>query len=188
MEQRAVRFYVGRVDNRIKRPCLSRLLEALDASGATFAYPQQRMFGEIDGIGLADVWDPARLRRGNYIDAMALLRRDTLIAAGGYATLANEHGWEDYDLWCRLAGLGYEGVFLPEILGEYRVHKSSMLRVQTAKYTKTLMAELMMRHPGIFCGQIRHQISFLQVSAVQTQTLLLQKARPAKLGGQMTEG
>ena len=137
-------------DNRIKRPCLSRLLEALEVSGAAFAYPQLRMFGDTDGIGVADIWDPPRLRLGNYIDAMALIRRDKLVAAGGYATLANEHGWEDYDLWCRFARLGYEGVFLPEILGEYRVHGNSMLRAQTNKNTTLLMAELTMRHPEIF--------------------------------------
>jgi glycosyltransferase involved in cell wall biosynthesis len=137
-------------DNRIKRSCLTKLLEALETSGAAFAYSQLRMFGEVDAIGLADVWDPARLRDGNYIDAMALLRRDALLAAGGYATLANDYGWEDYDLWCRFAELGYSGVFLPEILGDYRVHNSSMLRAQTTNYTETLMAELTIRHPSIF--------------------------------------
>lgn len=141
-------------DNRIKRPCLSRLLEALEVSGAAFAYPQLRMFGDVEGIGAADLWDPPRLRIGNYIDAMALIRRDKLIAAGGYATLANEYGWEDYDLWCRFAQLGYEGVFLPEILGEYRVHGSSMLRAQTNKYTKLLAAELALRHPELFAARL----------------------------------
>jgi glycosyltransferase involved in cell wall biosynthesis len=137
-------------DNRIRPSCLSKLVEALELSKAAFAYSQLRMFGDIDGIGLADVWDTARLREGNYIDAMALVRRDALIAAGGYATLANDYGWEDYDLWLRFAELDYRGVFLPEILCEYRVHKSSMLRLRTAHYARPLMAELMLRHPGVF--------------------------------------
>ena len=136
-------------DNRIKPPCLSRLIEALETSGAAFAYPQLHVFGETEGVGLADVWDIRRLRAGNYIDAMALLRRDALVAAGGYATLANEYGWEDYDLWCRLAELNHDGVFLPEILGEYRVQSSSMLRAKTAKYLRPLTAELTLRHPTI---------------------------------------
>jgi glycosyltransferase involved in cell wall biosynthesis len=136
-------------DNRIRRPCLSRLLEAIEASGAAFAYPQLQFFDEEHGLGLADVWDPSRFRDGNYIDAMALIRREPLVAAGGYATLANEHGWEDYDLWCRFAELGHEGVFLPEILAEYRVRKSSMLRARTAKYASALKAELTLRHPAL---------------------------------------
>jgi glycosyltransferase involved in cell wall biosynthesis len=137
-------------DNRIRPSCLSKLLEALELSGAAFAYAQLRMFGEVDTLGIADVWDPARLREGNYIDAMALVRRDALLAAGGYSTLANDYGWEDYDLWLRFAELDYRGLFLPEILYEYRVHKSSMLRARTANYTKPLMAELIRRHPSIF--------------------------------------
>ena len=137
-------------DNRIRPPALSRLLAAIEASGAAFAYSQLRMFGEVEAIGIADVWDPARLRYGNYIDAMALLRRDALLAAGGYATLANDYGWEDYDLWCRFAELGYAGLFLPEILCEYRVHNSSMLRAKTAAHATVLMAELALRHPSIF--------------------------------------
>jgi glycosyltransferase involved in cell wall biosynthesis len=141
-------------DNRIRPSCLSKLVEALEVSRAAFAYSQLRMFGDVEGIGLGDVWDAARLRDGNYIDAMALVRRDALVAAGGYATLANDYGWEDYDLWLRFAELDYRGVFLPEILGEYRVHKSSMLRMRTANYTKPLMAELILRHPGIFVNKM----------------------------------
>jgi glycosyltransferase involved in cell wall biosynthesis len=137
-------------DNRIRRPCLSRLLEAIEVSGAAFAYPQLRLFGEVDTLGTADVWDPARLRDGNYIDAMALIRRSALVAVGGYVTLSNDHGWEDYELWCRFAEAQYDGVFLPEILGEYRVHKTSMLRSRTNNHTKSLRAEIMLRHPDLF--------------------------------------
>jgi glycosyltransferase involved in cell wall biosynthesis len=137
-------------DNRLRRPCLSRLLEALETAEAAFVYPQRRLFGAAEGLGIADVWNPSKLCEGNYIDAMALIRRDCLIEARGYATLANEYGWEDYDLWCRFAELGYDGVFLPEILGDYRVHKSSMLRAHTAKNENVLRAELTTRYPRIF--------------------------------------
>src|SRR5207302_8672133 len=30
--------------------------------------------------------------------------------------LADDHGLEDYDLWCRFAELGLEGVFVPELI------------------------------------------------------------------------
>ena len=115
-------------DNRLRPPALTRLLEALESSGAAFAYSQLRLFGDASGVGVADVWDPARLRKGNYIDAMALVRRQALLDVGGYAVLADDHGWEDYDLWCRFAAAGIKGVFLPEALCDYRVHGNSMLR------------------------------------------------------------
>src|SRR5215472_14596808 len=106
-------------DNRLRPPALSRFLEALQCSGAAFAYSQLRWFGDEDGIGVADVWNPERLSTDNYIDAMALIRRDALLAARGYAVLADDHGLEDYDLWCRFAELGLAGVFVPELICEY---------------------------------------------------------------------
>lgn len=137
-------------DNRLRTPALSRLLAALQCSGAAFAYSQLRCFGDEDGIGIADVWEPARLAINNYIDAMALIRRDALLAAGGYAVLADDHGLEDYDLWCRFAELGLEGVFVPELICEYRVHASSMIRTRTIPNIDAINAELALRHPTIF--------------------------------------
>jgi len=141
-------------DNRVRPPALSRLLAALRCSGAAFAYSQLRWFGDEEGIGMADVWEPARLAIDNYIDAMALIRRDALLIAGGYPVLADSHGWEDYDLWCRFAELGLQGVFLPELLCDYRVHGASMLRTRTNIHYEALMAEMRLRHPGLFRGRV----------------------------------
>jgi glycosyltransferase involved in cell wall biosynthesis len=137
-------------DNRLRPPALSRLLDALRHSRADFAYSQLRFFGDVEGIGIADIWEPQRLVTGNYIDAMALIRREALLAAGGYASMAVEQGWEDYDLWCRFAELGLEGVFLPELLCEYRVHNTSMLQSRTNERYSALMAEMRLRHPRLF--------------------------------------
>ena len=139
-------------DNCLRPPALSRLLEALRCSGAAFAYSQLRKFGDSNGVGVADIWDPAKLRIGNYIDAMALLRRDALLAVKGYATLADDHGWEDYDLWCSFAERGLRGVFLPEALCDYRVHGGSMFRKRTEQHYDALMAEMALRHPSLFAA------------------------------------
>jgi glycosyltransferase involved in cell wall biosynthesis len=136
-------------DNRIRPPALSRLLDALHHSGAAFSYSQLHLFGDIESFGIADIWDPAKLRSGNYIDAMAMIRRDVLIAVGGYASSAVEDGWEDYDLWCRLATRDFRGVFLPEILCEYRMHGASMIN-RTNLQAGELTAEMTLRHPKIF--------------------------------------
>jgi glycosyltransferase involved in cell wall biosynthesis len=137
-------------DNRIRPPALVRLLEAVRAAGVAFSYSQLRLFGEMAGLGVADLWDPAKLRGGNYIDTLALIRREALAAAGGYAVLADDHGLEDYDLWCRFASIGLEGVFLPEVLCDYRVHAESRTAVQTKALREAQMAEMALRHPGIF--------------------------------------
>lgn len=136
-------------DNRLRPPALSRLVAALHVSRAEFAYSQLRLFGSTDAIGVADIWDVRRLHDANYIDAMSLVRRDALLAAGGFVDSSVEVGWEDYDLWCRFAKRGFRGVFLPELLCEYRVHNSSMLRKHTNFKHSALMAEIALRHPEL---------------------------------------
>jgi glycosyltransferase involved in cell wall biosynthesis len=142
-------IFVLDADNRIRRAALARLRSAIEVAQAEFAYSQLFIFGEETTIGCADVWHLNRLRHGNEIDAMAMVRRPALLRAGGYAVLANDHGWEDYDLWCRFTTLGFRGIFVPELLCEYRRHGSSMLQNRTNKHFATLSAEMMVRYPEI---------------------------------------
>lgn len=117
-------------DNLIYPRCLSRHSEALsmhpDARGA---YSLLEMFEAESGIMGTEVFDSDRLKRGNHIDAMAMLRREFLIEAGGYHDI--KYGWEDFDLWLRMCESGDFLVQIPEILGRYRVHRQSMLRTTT---------------------------------------------------------
>lgn len=117
-------------DNALRRTTLTRLSRALDEDpAAAFAYGIIEQFDDDGPVGLISTlpWNPRRLRRGNYIDALAMLRRKTLEALGGYSTDPRLHGWEDYDLWVRLAESGGHGAFVPEIVARYRVGASSML-------------------------------------------------------------
>ena len=98
---------------------LQRLSDALDADPqAIFAYP---MVGAFDGSRPVDLlsslpWEPERLARGNWIDAIALIRRARLLELGGYPTDPSLAGWEAFDLWCRCAEAGGHGVHIPQIL------------------------------------------------------------------------
>lgn len=116
-------------DNRIYPRCIEQHAAALVADTATFAYSILEKFGDETGLMGTEVFSKERLRHGNYIDAMACIRRHALEQVGGYRVF--EQGWEDYDLWLRFAERGYTGVQIPEILGSYRVHRQSMLRTNT---------------------------------------------------------
>ena len=100
-------------DNILLPDCAASLLEALEASGAAFAYPHIRQFGpEVDPeqelvMGHTE-YTAARLLAMNYIDAMALVRRSAWRAAGGYRL--GLLGWEDYEIWCSFAELGLYGL------------------------------------------------------------------------------
>jgi hypothetical protein len=117
-------------DNAVYPHGLGRLVAALESDpGAAFAYGLHQRFTHSGPQELMNVWpwEPERLRAGNYIDAMAALRTHVLRGVGGYTLDKQLHGWEDYDLWCRLAERGERGAFVPEVVGRYRSALHSML-------------------------------------------------------------
>jgi hypothetical protein len=116
-------------DNSIYPRALARLRDALRASDAALAYGMIEGFGAHERLISAYPFEARRLVHGNYIDAMAMIRRAVLEEVGGFSTeMQDAHGgWEDYELWLRLASRGCRGVLLPEIVGRYRVHATSMV-------------------------------------------------------------
>lgn len=112
-------------DNTIYPRTLSKLARALERQpDAAFAYG---IVPRSDGVGLFSClpWDVDRLCGGNYIDAMAMIRRSVLDELGGYDEYFGLKGWEDYDLWLRIAAAGLGGVLVAELAGRYRVHPTS---------------------------------------------------------------
>lgn len=135
-------------DNVLYPRCLALLERALRDSSAAFAYPMLEAFEADRGIMGAPLWDPARLARMNYIDALALIRVEAWRNVGGYVAM---QGWEDYDLWCRFHEAGHFGIQVPSILARYRVHYSSMLRTLTnrAGSQATILETMRRRHPWL---------------------------------------
>ncbi len=136
-------------DNRLRPEACATLLSALRQSTAAFAYPAIQQFGDATEVFGTEPYSVLRLQRGNYIDAMALVRKSAWAAAGGYDHV--QYGWEDYDLWCRLAERGYHGVSVPDILADYRVHKNSMLHTMTElrDHKGDLIEDIKRRHPWV---------------------------------------
>ena len=137
-------------DNEVYPTAFSRLVEALDDDPeAFFAYPmlEEHEEGESDMLRSCLPWDPERLAEANYIDAMSLLRRDELVAVGGYTEDIRLHGWEDYDLWCRCLERGLRGVLVPQILARYRRAGHSMLAGVTNLDTSEAESLLRARYP-----------------------------------------
>jgi len=134
-------------DNVIYPRAIARLYEALAGTDFGVAYSQLETFDEAPGLGYADIWDPAHLARGNYIDAMALIAKWAWQKVGGYTLM--KFGWEDYDLWCKFVEHGIAGVFVPEILCRYRIRSASMLRQITNPRVVDLIQDMTARHPWL---------------------------------------
>ncbi len=119
---RSDRIFILDADNLVYPSALRKLSSALDhAPDAAFSY------GIINKIGQQGLlsylpWDVERLTEGNYIDAMAMIRRQVWHDIGEYDADFSLRGWEDYEFWLRLAAAGAYAEFVPEIVGCYRVH------------------------------------------------------------------
>ena len=137
-------------DNLLLPDCIEKSLQLLDETGAAFAYPTIRMFGDSNGMMGFNEFDPSRFQSGNYIDAMAMVRKACWIAVGGYSPL-EPVGWEDYDFWCKLIEKGLFGVRVPHVIAKYRVHENSMLRTITElpENKPRVIRDLSRRHPWL---------------------------------------
>ncbi len=163
-EARGEQVLVLDSDNQLYPHCLERLAEALDADpAADFAYGILEQFDYSGPAGLSGYfgWEPERLVEDNYIDALALIRRSALEALGGYTTDRRLYGWEDYDLWCRIADRGGHAAHVPEILARYRLAPGSMISLTnlSARESREALAE---RCPTLFEG-----VDFDELEAVQ---------------------
>ena len=148
-------------DNWIYPTCLPMLTAAIEDGPYAAVYPLIRRFhdgsGESAGLLSTYAWSVPELIRGPYIDALALFRRDVVLELGGYSTELIEHGWfgwEDYDLWLKLADTGHTCAQVPNILAAYRVHDGSMIRQTNqnsegiAQYLQHKFRRLAKAHPG----------------------------------------
>ncbi len=136
-------------DNRLRPAACETLLRHLQAGTAAYAYPAIRKFGNADDVVGETPYSVLRLQPGNYIDAMALVRKSAWALAGGYDHV--RYGWEDFDLWARIAERGGYGINVGEILADYRVHEHSMLHTTTEKrvHREALAEDMERRHPWL---------------------------------------
>jgi glycosyltransferase involved in cell wall biosynthesis len=149
-------------DNWIYPACLARLAEALTDPSRAAAYPTIRRYhgpsGEPLGLMSVAAWNVRDLVRRPYIDALAMFRRVDVLSVGGYSTELIDHGWfgwEDYDLWLKLAAEGHGCVHVPNVLASYRVHDASMLAltnedpVGLVRYFRSKFRNLCAAHPDL---------------------------------------
>jgi glycosyltransferase involved in cell wall biosynthesis len=151
--------FVLDADNWIYPNCLSTLYHELVDTEYAGVYGIINKFENQDreGAGLISFyeWDVRELMSCPYIDAMALFKRDILLKLGGYSTDMGFGGWEDYDMWLKIAQAGYSGKLVPQVLSAYRVHSQSMINTTNRfipliiKYLKRSFPDLIEEHQDL---------------------------------------
>ena len=137
-------------DNRLLPEACALLLAALEPAPASVgaAYPLLVVEGHpSQAIANELPWNPQRLRQGNTLDALALVRRSAWQQVGGFVHTPG--GWEDYDFWCRFVEAGLSALQVPQLLAVYHHHGDSMKNSETAAREQELRALLQRRHPWL---------------------------------------
>lgn len=132
-------------DNSLYPEALEKLYAALHHGNFPAVYCQLEEFGDRTGIGRADIWDPELMRKNNYVDVMALIRKTAWQQVGGFSHI--EEGWEDYDFWLKFIDHNLEPGYLPEILCRYRVHANSRTAKDALRAHNQLELIMAFRHP-----------------------------------------
>jgi Glycosyl transferase family 2 len=100
-------------------------------------------------------------------DASSLHRREALLSVGGFDE--DRAVQEDWDLWLRYAEANRWGVAVPEILFDYRVRSSSMLRTRSTLNATRIRLEILRRH-GALLAPLSREVANLAAALHQSET------------------
>jgi len=114
-------------DNRILSTYVERGVAILDREpGVDVVYGDAEYFGDKTGRKNVPKFNIWQLLEWNYIDACAVFRKSAWHRCGGYDESMPTQGFEDWDLWCRIALSGGRFHHVDEVLFQYRVRNNSM--------------------------------------------------------------
>ena len=149
---RAPYVFILDADNMVFPRALEQLHATIVRDNSAAAYSMlcrfQGAYNNREGLLSYFDWDPQMLVEFPYIDAMGMFDREQLIKIGGYDNELYKlgwFGWEDYDLWLRIAGAGLCVSFLPNVLCLYRHHDRAMSNT-TNLFERELVAHLFEKH------------------------------------------
>ena len=148
----------NRLDPQCIEQCLAKMCRNDGHKSLGAVYPSRVLFGDVTylfkktNISLTvGEWDPERLTKGNYIDAMALIRKSAWRRVGGYADLTERGGWQDYDFWCKFVEYGLYAEYESSAVAFYRTHCNSMLHKRThlTEVYHELVNRMKEKHPWL---------------------------------------
>jgi glycosyltransferase involved in cell wall biosynthesis len=141
-------IFILDADNEVSAGALTKLTCQIKHSNAIAAYGWIAVINESTGQPEGKLsnqpYNLTKLTKGNYIDVMALYRKDVLEKVGGFDQNLLLHGWnrEDWELWLRLGKLNKPILFVDEQIGTYTKKSDSLLshaqltKSQSEKYIR----------------------------------------------------
>jgi glycosyltransferase involved in cell wall biosynthesis len=146
-------------DDRLRPGWLGRGIRILDSDPKVgIVYGDAQRFGFRSDRWVVGPFESARLLYWNYIHASALYRRSIWEQNRGYDGTMPIQGLEDWDFWLGALEHGWQFVYLPEVLFDYRIAKESMI-TRTSGFEKQIEEFIATKHGPLY----RH--AWLQISS-----------------------
>jgi glycosyltransferase involved in cell wall biosynthesis len=144
-------------DDRLHPEYFAKALQRFDDDpGLTFVSSWIQEFGTHDGIWRQDRCDLAALLTEDTVMTAALVRRDVVVALGGYDEKMPAQGDEDWDLWIRVVKDGHRGTIIPETLFYYRRRPGSISTICTrGQVHLDLVRYLFRKHEHAYRSHLR---------------------------------
>ena len=115
-------------DNKLRPEFIKQAIAILDIDkDVDVVFGDAQLFGNKDSVWKGKPFDIAEMLLNNYIDACAGFRKSIWEELGGYDEKMPVMGFEDWDLWLRMAVRGYQFKYVEAIFFDYRVRDNSML-------------------------------------------------------------
>lgn len=136
-------------DNKIRPEYISESIALLDADPRLdVVYADAEYFGEKTGLWESGGFNLQRLMLENYIDACAVIRKSTWERVEGYDENMPVMGYEDWDLWLRIAFQNGKFKYINKPMFDYRYSSKSMIRSLQKDKLKAIYEYLDKKHTG----------------------------------------
>jgi glycosyltransferase involved in cell wall biosynthesis len=125
-------------DNKITPDFISTFQKLLsEKSEFDMLHGDAMFFGEKLGVFKSGPLAIFKIFQKNYIDACSVIKKETLIELGKYDSEMPYMGWEDWDLWIRMALQNKKTIYVEKIFFYYRYLNTSMIRTIGHKENET---------------------------------------------------
>ena len=160
-------------DNRLRDGFVGAALCRLDERPrAGVVYGDRVEFGLRQGRVAVPAFELPKILTGNYVDACAVVRKQTWRDSGGFDGGMPAPGWEDWDLWIGAAARGWSFEHLPVDAFDYRVRPGSMITAfEDPELRRQVLAYVVAKHRQVFLDHLELVIFVAQNGAGETWRL-----------------
>ena len=136
-------------DDKLHPTYLEKATAMMESNGGiSFVGSWTQVFGIESRVWYARPFDPVEILYANQFNSLAVFRRTVWERAGGFFEEMRE-GFEDWEFWVRLTGLGYRGYQIPEkLIYVRRIGHSFALRAAEKK--EILIEQIKAHNPNLY--------------------------------------